>query len=165
MSTTTFLKEAEQMAQSLGDAVKIESIVGEDLLKKGMGGIYNVGKASTTPPAFIHLSYTPKKCASDKHIAFVGKGIVYDSGGLTIKVGGNMCHMKADMAGAAAILGAFQLLVQTGFSAPLDAILCVAENCVGPNSLRKYVLFLQQIAMCRFDELSVQRRYHQVLLR
>lgn len=67
----------------------------------------------------------------------VGKGIVYDSGGLSLKVGGNMVGMKSDMAGAAAVLAAFQLLVETGYSARVDAILCVAENCIGPSALRK----------------------------
>lgn len=138
LTTTAFLEEAQQVAKNLGDQVKFTAITGEDLAKKGMGGIYNVGKCSTTPPAFILLQYSPSKPGSSTtKLAMVAKGIVYDTGGLTLKSGPIMGGMKADMAGAAGVLGAFQLLVQTGYNRPLDAILCVAENCIGPNSLRK----------------------------
>lgn len=138
LSTTAFLEEAQQIANKLGDQVKFTAITGEDLAKKGMGGIYNVGKCSTTPPAFILLQYTPSNPAANKNkLAMVAKGIVYDSGGLSLKSGAGMSGMKSDMAGAAGVLAAFQLLVQSGYSAPLDAILCVAENCIGPNALRK----------------------------
>ena len=69
-------------------------------------------------------------------IAWVGKGIVYDTGGLSIKGKLNMPGMKRDCAGAAAVLGAFETMVKSGFKQNLYCVLCVAENAVGPDALR-----------------------------
>ena len=77
-----------------------------------------------------------KGTEDNKSIVFVGKGIVYDTGGLSIKISGGMCGMKTDMGGSAAVLGAFQAIVKSGVKAPLHALLCVAENSVGPLATR-----------------------------
>jgi len=66
----------------------------------------------------------------------VGKGIVYDTGGLSIKTKDGMPGMKVDMGGSAGVLGAFMALVKTGCSIPLHAVLCIAENAVGPLATR-----------------------------
>lgn len=63
--------------------VKVTVLRGEDLREKGLGGIYGVGKAAVCPPALAVLSHTPP--GANQTIAWVGKGIVYDSGGLSIK--------------------------------------------------------------------------------
>lgn len=112
-------------------------------------------QAATVPPALAILSWTPE--GATKTIAWVGKGIVYDTGGLSIKT--KVCSffaynfsgfvlftflsqktgmpgMKRDCGGAAAILGAFKVAVQAGFKQNLHAVFCLAENSVGPDATR-----------------------------
>lgn len=85
-------------------------IEGEELNKRGFGGLYNVGKAAINPPKLVVLSNI--KPGSKRTIAWVGKGIVYDTGGLCIKSRVNMCGMKEDCGGAAGVLGAFYAAVK-----------------------------------------------------
>uniref|UniRef100_A0A8C7CVE8 Aminopeptidase like 1 n=1 Tax=Oncorhynchus kisutch TaxID=8019 RepID=A0A8C7CVE8_ONCKI len=88
--------------------------------------IYGVGKAVVNPPALAVLSHKPD--GATQTIAWVGKGIVYDTGGLRIK-GKDCCE-------AAAILGAFKATVNQGFKDNLHAVFCLAENAVGPTATR-----------------------------
>uniref|UniRef100_A0AAQ5YS58 Cytosol aminopeptidase domain-containing protein n=1 Tax=Amphiprion ocellaris TaxID=80972 RepID=A0AAQ5YS58_AMPOC len=96
--------------------------------------IYGVGKAAEHPPALAVLSHTPD--GATQTIAWVGKGIVYDTGGLSIKGKTTMPGMKRDCGGAAAILGAFKATVKQGFKDNLHAVFCLAENAVGPIATR-----------------------------
>ena len=82
MNTDHFVEEAKQVASKLGIVPTI--IRGEELRERGFGGIYGVGKAAANPPALVVLSHKPPD--SNRSIAWVGKGIVYDTGGLSIKV-------------------------------------------------------------------------------
>ncbi|XP_002736297.1 putative aminopeptidase NPEPL1 [Saccoglossus kowalevskii] len=137
MNTDDFITEIHQVQEklkSIGKNVKTTIIRGEELNKKGFGGIYGVGKAAINPPALAVLSYTPDNATQT--ISWVGKGIVYDTGGLSIKGKTTMPGMKRDCGGAAAILGAFQAAVQQGFQENLHAVLCLAENSVGPIATR-----------------------------
>jgi hypothetical protein len=79
---------------------------GKDLETKGFGGLYAVGKAAEKPPALVTLSYDG---GDEEVVSLVGKGIVYDTGGLSIKGKEFMPTMKRDMGGAAAVLGAFHV--------------------------------------------------------
>ncbi|KAI6244135.1 CYTOSOL-AP domain-containing protein [Aphelenchoides fujianensis] len=121
LHSEAFAEEAEQLVDSLNAG-------GEELLKRGFGGIYHVGKAARHPPVFACFSYTPAN-ASESY-ALVGKGIVYDTGGMQIKGKTAMPTMKVDMGGAAALLGAFCTLVKSGFQQDLHCLLCIAENAV-----------------------------------
>jgi len=132
MNTTAFVEEAVKVATELGIVPTI--IKGEELREKGFGGLYGVGKASVHPPALVVLSHKPP--TSTKSIAWVGKGIVYDTGGLSIKGKTAMPGMKRDCGGAAAILGAFSVAVKNGFTDTLHCVLCLAENSVGPLATR-----------------------------
>lgn len=132
MNTTAFVEEAVKVATELGIVPTI--IRGEELRDRGFGGLYGVGKASTHPPAMVVLSHKP--ATSTKAIAWVGKGIVYDTGGLSIKGKTAMPGMKRDCGGAAAVLGAFSVAVRNGFTDTLHCILCLAENSVGPLATR-----------------------------
>lgn len=132
MNVSHFVSEAELIASKLG--IKPMIIRGEELCKRGFGGIYGVGKAAAVPPALVVLSHEPK--GAQDTIALVGKGIVYDTGGLSIKGKTAMPGMKRDCGGAAAILGAFYAAVKSGFKDNLHAIFCLAENSVGPNATR-----------------------------
>ncbi|KAL4708947.1 hypothetical protein ACJJTC_014975 [Scirpophaga incertulas] len=124
MTVDKFIEEATDVAKELelGDLTVIR---GEALKERGMGGLYGVGAASATPPALVVLSYDAK--ASDT-VAWVGKGIVYDTGGLSIKARTSMVGMKGDCGGAAAVLGAFIVAVKAKPKMNLHAVLCLAEN-------------------------------------
>lgn len=87
------------MAQNVGQSLGIKPVViqGEELATKGFGGIYGVGKAAVHAPALVVLSHTPS--GATENVAWVGKGIVYDTGGLSIKTkvrGNNLCLMLLD---------------------------------------------------------------------
>eukprot|EP00184_Porphyridium_aerugineum_P002652 CAMPEP_0184693380 /NCGR_PEP_ID=MMETSP0313-20130426/1620_1 /TAXON_ID=2792 /ORGANISM="Porphyridium aerugineum, Strain SAG 1380-2" /LENGTH=553 /DNA_ID=CAMNT_0027151449 /DNA_START=70 /DNA_END=1731 /DNA_ORIENTATION=+ len=127
--------------QGLGKSVSIVVKRMKELKAEGFGGLANVGAAAAAAgrePALISLSYTPTGADSQQAgIVFVGKGIVFDTGGLCIKSRENMCTMKCDMAGASAVLGAFEAAVASGYNAtPLHCVLCVADNAVGSSALR-----------------------------
>ncbi|XP_031228786.1 probable aminopeptidase NPEPL1 isoform X4 [Mastomys coucha] len=132
MNTDIFLEEISQVGMELGITPTI--IRDEQLKTKGFGGIYGVGKAALHPPALAVLSHTPD--GATQTIAWVGKGIVYDTGGLSIKGKTTMPGMKRDCGGAAAILGAFRAAIKQGFKDNLHAVFCLAENAVGPNATR-----------------------------
>lgn len=132
MNVQHFIDEIGEIASDLGLTATV--IRGEELNERGFGGIYGVGKAATVPPALVVLSHTPANATET--IAWVGKGIVYDTGGLSIKQKTSMPGMKRDCGGAAAILGAFACIVKQGFKQNLHAVFCLAENAVGPNATR-----------------------------
>jgi len=132
MNTDAFTEEAVQVGKSLGITPTI--IKGEELRERGFGGIYGVGKAAAHPPALVVLSHKP--ATAKRAIAWVGKGIVYDTGGLSIKGKTAMPGMKRDCGGAAAVLSAFSVAVSNGFSDTLHCVLCLAENSVGPTATR-----------------------------
>lgn len=132
MHTDAFLQEIV----SVGNQLQLSPLIirGEDLKDKGFGGIHGVGKAAINPPALVVLSHTPP--GATVTVAWVGKGIVYDTGGLSMKTKTTMPGMKADCGGAAGILGAFALAVRAGFRENLHAVFCLAENAVGPKAQR-----------------------------
>lgn len=123
LHTDAYVEEIRQMVKNKIPGVKMEVIHGKSLEEKGFGGIWGVGKAAPHLPALVILSHTPSDAKFTS--CWVGKGIVYDSGGLSIKVGGNMCGMKMDMGGSAAILCAFVSAVSSGYNQNLHAILCL----------------------------------------
>lgn len=138
-----FATQAKAQLQDI-PGVKIREFIGPQLQKHGLHGIYSVGQAAFHPPRLLLATYEPirsKKVTSSpssskRHIALVGKGITYDTGGLNIKINGTMPSMKADMGGAAATLGAFRVLTQTGYPGRLSLLLCIAENAIGPQAYK-----------------------------
>lgn len=135
MNTDTFRALAKLVAESLGASVKYEEVVGEELASRGFGGIYNVGKAALQPPAMVVLTYTPEGAPTGS-VAWVGKGIIYDTGGLALKTRDGMCGMKSDCGGAAGMLGAFQAAVRCKATQKVSLVLCLAENAIGPGAFR-----------------------------
>jgi len=132
MHTDAFLQEVV----TVGNELQLSPLIirGEELREKGFGGIHGVGKAAVNPPALVVLSHTPAGATTT--VAWVGKGIVYDTGGLSMKTKTTMPGMKADCGGAAGILGAFSVAVRSGFRENLHAVFCLAENAVGPKAQR-----------------------------
>ncbi|MCP4911672.1 MAG: leucyl aminopeptidase family protein [Oligoflexia bacterium] len=106
------------------------------LKKENMGLISAVGQASEQGPRMVHISYRPKKSNLDQPLAFVGKGITFDSGGLNIKPGGSMRLMKKDMGGSASIVGLAYWAATSKVETPCDFYLALAENAIDANSFR-----------------------------
>lgn len=135
LHTDAFVELARETAARLGADISV--LQGEALAHAGLGGIWAVGKAASRPPALVVLTHAPEDAPdSAKTVALVGKGIVYDTGGLSLKSKDGMPGMKGDMGGAAAVLGAFAAAVRGGCTHRLVAILCLAENAIGPRALR-----------------------------
>jgi len=132
MHTDAFLQEIVTVSNELELSPVI--IRGEELKEKGFGGIYGVGKAAINPPALVVLGHNPP--GATLNVAWVGKGIVYDTGGLSMKTKTTMPGMKMDCGGAAGVLGAFAVAVKSGFKENLYAVFCLAENAVGPKAQR-----------------------------
>ncbi|MEM9460971.1 MAG: leucyl aminopeptidase family protein [Myxococcota bacterium] len=116
------------------DGVEIEEIVGDDLLEHGLGGIHGVGRSAVSAPRMLVASYDPGDAAH--HVALVGKGVTFDTGGLHLKARGSMEGMKADMGGAAAVFGAFRSLATDGCPHRVSLLLCLAENSIDSASYK-----------------------------
>lgn len=104
------------------------------LLKDGYGGIMAVGQGSARPPRLIRMSYSPKNAVA--HIALIGKGITFDTGGISIKPPANMHEMKADMSGAAAVVATIKAVADLGLPVQVTAYAACAENMPGGNAQR-----------------------------
>jgi leucyl aminopeptidase len=115
---------------------KVKVSVTDDaaLLAKGFGGIIGVGQGSANPPRLVQLSYSPRGATA--HLALVGKGITYDSGGLSIKPSSAMTTMKCDMAGAAAVVAATFAIAELGLPVRVTAYAPMAENMPSGSATR-----------------------------
>ena len=133
MTTAQFVKEARAHLRGMKH-VTTKVIVGDQLLKEKLGGIHGVGRAAQVAPRLLIMDYKPPRVK--EHVALVGKGVVYDTGGLNIKVAGHMSTMKADMGGAAATLGAFAVLAGSGVKRRITALCPLAENAIDSASYR-----------------------------
>ncbi|MEZ5988450.1 MAG: leucyl aminopeptidase family protein [Planctomycetota bacterium] len=127
-------KEARALLRGL-EGVTVRELRGKALVDAGLGGIHGVGRAARSEPRMLVASWNPARKRA-RHVALVGKGVTYDTGGLNLKIGGSMPGMKCDMGGAAAVLGAFRALVQGGCKQRLSLVLCLAENAIGPLSVK-----------------------------
>ncbi|WP_433413542.1 leucyl aminopeptidase [Microtetraspora malaysiensis] len=127
-----FADIAEDVATKAGLTVEV---LDETALKEGgFGGITGVGQGSVNPPRLVRLAHTHPDAA--RTIAFVGKGITFDSGGLSLKPANSMDWMKSDMGGAGAVLGALITIARLGV--PINAVgyLCLAENMPSGTAMR-----------------------------
>lgn len=118
-------QEAEKLAGYDNFAVDVMEL--EAIKKLNMGAFLAVAKGSNEPPKFITIKYTGNK-ASDECIAYVGKGITFDSGGISLKPSASMGEMKDDMAGAAAVLTTMQAIGQLQPKVNLLAVIPCCEN-------------------------------------
>ena len=124
--------EAERVAAGQGIAVQVLDETG--LKEGGYGGITAVGQGSARPPRLVRLEYTHPEAA--RTVAFVGKGITFDSGGLSLKTPKGMETMKCDMSGAAATLAATAAIAELGLPVNVIGYLCLAENMPGGAAQR-----------------------------
>lgn len=119
----------------LGSA-DIECVVHDEhyLKSQNMNAFLAVNRASVHPPRLIHLKYTPKN--SIKRIVFVGKGLTYDSGGLSLKPADYMVTMKSDKSGAAAAMGIIKAAAKMELPFEIHAVLGATENMIGGNAYK-----------------------------
>lgn len=109
----------------------------QQLAEHGFGGVVAVGQGSATPPRFLQLRYTaPGADKNTPTVALVGKGITFDSGGLSIKPGESMSTMKRDMTGGAVVLGVLGALAAAGCRVNVVGLVPAAENAVGGRAMR-----------------------------
>ena len=127
-----FATAAKKALRSLR-GVRTKEIVGDALLRAKLGGIHAVGRCARSAPRLLIAQTGP---ARGTHVALVGKGVTYDTGGLHIKARGAMETMKSDMGGAAAVLGAFAVLAARHPKHRLSLLLCLAENAIGPAAYK-----------------------------
>jgi leucyl aminopeptidase len=125
---------ADAIAAHAGDTVKVTIWDEKRLAKERCGGILGVGAGSDAPPRLVSLTYDPPRAKS--HLALVGKGITFDSGGLSIKPGSSMQTMKLDMAGAAAVVAATVAIAELELPVKVTAFACIAENMPSGHALR-----------------------------
>ncbi len=117
--------------------VAVEVFHKDKLNAEGCGLLTAVGQGSDIPPRIIRLSYFPRTSGKQlKHVALVGKGITFDSGGLNIKGTSFMRNMKKDMGGSAAALGVFLAVARLGLPVRMTCYLALAENMVSGRSMR-----------------------------
>lgn len=106
----------------------------QELAAAGFGGIRAVGAGSSRPPVLIELRYTPP--GASRHVVLVGKGITFDSGGLSLKPTDGMTMMKTDMAGGAAVIGAMSALARLGVATAVTGLVPAAENMPSGSAYR-----------------------------
>ena len=128
----TFAAEAARVAEASG--LGIEILDAAALAAEGYGGITGVGQGSVHPPRLVRLSYAHPD--SGRTVVFAGKGITFDSGGLSLKPPKSMETMKSDMSGAAAVLGALQAIAALRPAVNVVGYLALAENMPGGGAQR-----------------------------
>jgi leucyl aminopeptidase len=124
----------ELKTRAKGTDVKVSITDEKALESKGYGGILGVGKGSARAPRLVTLTYRPTKPVA--HIALVGKGITFDSGGLSIKPANSMVTMKCDMSGAAAVAAATFAIAELGLPVRVTSYACLAENMPSGKATR-----------------------------
>jgi leucyl aminopeptidase len=128
----TFAAEAERVARAA--EVEFQALDHAALVSGGYGGLSGVGQGSEHPPRLVRLSY--RHPAATKTVVFCGKGITFDSGGLSLKPPKAMEAMKSDMSGAAAVLGAIQAIAALKLAVNVVGYLAMAENMPGGRAQR-----------------------------
>ncbi|WP_112244196.1 leucyl aminopeptidase family protein [Kribbella monticola] len=126
-------------ATELAAATGLEVTVWDEkqLAADGFGGILAVGKGSTRPPRFIRLDYTPPGATDDTpYVVLVGKGITYDTGGLSLKPREGMVSMKRDMTGGGSVIATMSALRDLGAKVKVTGLICSAENMPSGTAYR-----------------------------
>jgi leucyl aminopeptidase len=124
--------QAKKLAAANG--IKVQILSGAQLERARLGGVIGVGKGSDRPPRFLKLSYEPPGAKTT--IAFVGKGVVFDSGGLSIKSASGMETMKTDMGGGAAVIAAMSALRDLGVKTRVLGYVPLVENMPSGSAIR-----------------------------
>jgi len=127
------------LAQSAVDAVadldvSVDVLDEQTLAEQGFGGVLGVAQGSDRPPRVVHLDYSP--AGATTHIALVGKGITFDTGGLSLKPAASMVGMKFDMAGSATVLAALRAIAELKLPVRVTAWMCITDNMPSGSATR-----------------------------
>ena len=106
------------------------------LAEEGCGGLVGVGQGSANPPRLVRLGYAPAGADEAPHVALVGKGITFDTGGISLKPPASMVGMKFDMCGAASVLAAMLGIAELELPVRVSGWLCLAENMPSAHSIK-----------------------------
>lgn len=133
LTATKLAEEAEAAGQKFG--FKVEVLNKKKIESLKMGGLLAVNRGSQDPPTFSILEYKSEQATNSKPIVLVGKGVVYDTGGLSLKpTPGSMDSMKSDMAGAAAVLGTISAIAKAGLKLHVIGLIPATDNRPGLNA-------------------------------
>ena len=127
-----FVERARALVARL--PIKVVVLDEKQMARQGYGGIIGVGKGSQNPPRLLRLEYRPK--GATKHLALVGKGITFDTGGISLKPALGQFEMKTDMSGAAAVLEATAAIARLGLKINVTTYAALAENMPGSMAQR-----------------------------
>jgi leucyl aminopeptidase len=120
-----------------GTAVSVRVLDEQQLAEGGYGGLIGVGQGSTEPPRLVELTYEPAGAGADvRHVALVGKGITFDTGGISLKPSASMETMKMDMAGAATVAGVVTAAAALELPIKVTGLLALAENMPSGTATR-----------------------------
>lgn len=148
LNSTVFSSEIIKTGKSAGFRVEVLNKGKIEALK--MGGLLAVNKGSVDPPAFCILEWNPENAVNRNPFVLVGKGIVYDTGGLNIKTGDYMALMKGDMAGAAAVTATFYAMAMSKVPLYLIGLIPITDNRPGGNA------FTQGDIITMYNKMTVE---------
>ncbi len=129
LTPTEFGKRIEHLSKSI--SIKTALLSKKMIEKEKMTGLLNVSKGSSEPPVFGMLEYYPVESVNTRPIILVGKGVVFDAGGLALKDAAGMVDMKADMAGAASVIGTIKAIASAKLPVRVIGLIPVADNRPG----------------------------------
>ena len=144
----TFASKAEDIARRL--AIDCDIWDEHRLATEGMGAILGIAQGSTRPARLAILRY---RGGGDKTLAYVGKGVTFDSGGLSLKTNEQMLDMKCDMAGAAAVLASLQAIAELKLKVNILAVMPLVENMPSGYSVKLYANVLKSLGSCKTIEI------------
>ncbi|MCI0364399.1 MAG: hypothetical protein L0219_10980, partial [Phycisphaerales bacterium] len=133
---TPLVLAARARAMAAEQGLECDVLDQDRMQQMGMGALLGVAMGSAEPPALIVLRYRPGQVEGTAHLGLVGKGVTFDSGGLSIKPADGMEKMKYDMAGGAAALGAMRAIAQLKPAIPVTALIPAVENMTGSKAQR-----------------------------
>jgi leucyl aminopeptidase len=134
LTPAALAEAAQKVAAEHG--LEYKALDRDAMAELGMGALLGVARGSSNPPFLISLQYRPPQTMGRDHLALVGKGVTFDTGGISIKPSDGMEKMKYDMAGAAAVIGAMRAIAQLKPSIPVTGYAPLVENMVSGDAQR-----------------------------
>jgi leucyl aminopeptidase len=139
VNTPPQAKRPPALAERIGElakgaGIKVKVLDEKALAKGGFGGILGVGQGSAEPPRLVELTYDPSRAKG--HVALIGKGITFDTGGISLKPSNSMMTMKSDMAGAASVVGTMLAAAALGLKVKITGLCALAENMPSGTATR-----------------------------
>jgi len=133
LDTNQFVEEIKELSKESG--FKLDVLDKKQIESLKMGGLLAVNKGSVLPPKFAILTWEPKNAKNKNHIVLVGKGIVYDTGGLSLKPTANsMDIMKSDMGGAASVVGSMYAIASMNLPVKVVGLVPITDNAINNNA-------------------------------